>query len=286
MAASVREPGVRRPAISRPKGCNPGTGPLRYSIATLVNDLDQYEALQNSLALGGFGGGDCEYLFIDNTAVNQACAYSGLNALLNEARGQYVVLCHQDIRFLTDTRGDLDTRLIELDTLDPAWALAGNAGGVAPGRLAVRITDPHGANQHTGSLPARVASLDENFIVVKREARIGFSTDLTGFHFYGADICLHAGMAGYSAYVIDFHVAHLSAGNKSAAFDTMEEAFRSKWERALAPRWIQTTCSLVCLTGGPLGQIAGRIAQVPFAKISRRLPHASGWNKTGTQAPE
>ena len=53
MAASVREPGVRRPVISRLEGRSPGSGPFRYSIATLVNDLEQYDALQKSLALGG-----------------------------------------------------------------------------------------------------------------------------------------------------------------------------------------------------------------------------------------
>ena len=110
-----------------------GAGPMRYSIATLVNDLDQYEAMLTSLRSGGFGGGDCEYLYIDNTTINQACAYSGLNALLNEARGRYVMLCHQDIRLLTDTRSDLDARLEELESLIPhgrwlempaAWHLA------------------------------------------------------------------------------------------------------------------------------------------------------------------
>ena len=285
---SVNGSGPTRPGpvISRPEGRTPGPGPLRYSIATLVNDHEQYEAMLNSLALGGFDGADCEYLYIDNTTTNQACAYLGLNAILNVARGKYVVLCHQDIRLLTETRNDLDARLVELDALDSSWALAGNAGGVSPGVLAIRITDPHGANQNTGNLPARVMSLDENFIVVKRAARIGFSTDLKGFHFYGADICLHGQIAGYTAYVIDFHLAHLSAGNKSTAFGIMEQDFRAKWERALAPRWIQTTCSLVRLTGGSLGQIAGRLAEGPLTKIARRLPRAQRWKNSETGATE
>ncbi len=286
MAANGTGRGTSCPVISRPEGRTPGPGNLRYSIATLVNDREQYEAMVNSLVSGGFDGDDCEYLYIDNTKTNQACAYSGLNAILNVARGHHVVLCHQDIRLLTETRSDLDARLEELEALDPSWALAGNAGGAAPGVLAIRITDPHGANQQTGNLPARVISLDENFIVLKRSARIGFSTDLAGFHFYGADICMHGQIAGFTAYVIDFHLAHLSSGNKSEAFDRMEEAFRCKWERALQPRWIQTTCSLVRLTGDPLGQFAGRITEAPYSKISRRLQQARGWKKTGTEATE
>ena len=272
------------PKTLRPTGHSAGAGSIRYSIATLVNDLAQYEAMLTSLRSGGFDTDDCEFLYIDNTIINQACAFSGLNALLNEARGRYAILCHQDIRLLTDTRKELDKRIEDLEKLDPAWALAGNAGGIAPGELAIRITDPRGANQKTGDFPARVMSLDENFIVVKRSARIGFSTDLTGFHFYGPDICMHALIAGYTAYVIDFHLAHLSGGIKTPAFEEMQEAFRCKWEDAFAPRWIQTTCSLVRISGGTLGQIAGRLADVPYAALNRRFPQARVWLKTGTDA--
>ena len=249
----------------------------RYTICSIINDSAQVEALHRSLRNGGFDDSDCEYFYIDNTAGEQICAYSGLNAMLNEARGRYVILCHQDIRLLTDARSELDLRLAELDATDPDWALAGNAGGVAAGRLAVRITDPHGANQSVGRFPACVMSLDENFIIVRCEARIGFSNNLSGFHFYGADICLNAATAGWNAYVIDFHVAHLSGGKKDTSFDAAEAAFRAKWSDAFAPRWMQTTCALVHLAGNPLGQIAGRLAQTPFRKISRRLPGAAGW---------
>lgn len=257
---------------------------IRYTIATIANDREHLAALHRSLRAAGFDGPDCEYLHIDNTSAEQICAYSGLNAMLNEARGRYVMLCHQDLRILVDDREDLDLRLAELDEHDPTWALAGNAGGVSPGRLAIRITDPHGANQSIGPFPARVTSLDENFIIVRREARIGFSIDLAGFHFYGADICLNAAVAGWNAYVIDFHLAHLSAGKKDVTFDEMENAFRTKWAHALAPRWMQTTCALVHLAGSPLGQFAGRLAETPFRKISRRLPGAAGWTVRGDDA--
>jgi len=250
---------------------------IRYTIATLVNDPVQYAAMLASFRGGGFSTHDCEYLFIDNTTLEQVDAFRGLNALLNAARGTFVILCHQDVRLLSDGREALDARLAELEAQDPCWALAGNAGGTAPGRLAIRITDPHGANRTVGSLPARVTSLDENFIIVRADARLSFSRDLTGFHFYGADICLVADVLGWNAYVIDFHLLHLSAGNKTALFGEMEETFRAKWARALAPRWIQTTCSLVRLAGTPFGKMAGRLTEGPLRMISRRLAGATGW---------
>jgi hypothetical protein len=262
--------------LRRPESA-PCPGEVAFTIGTLVTDRALYGEMRASLQAGGFGEADCEYLFIDNTLPAQVCAYRGLNAVLSAARGRYVILCHQDVRLLGDGRAALEARLSELDRIDPHWALAGNAGGVVPGELALRITDPHGRDQHVGQLPARVVSLDENFIVVKRACRVGFSNDLTGFHFYGADICLGADIMGYASYVIDFHLEHLSGGNKSAAFENAERQFREKWSRALRGRWVQTTCSLVRVAGDSLGQIAARLAETPYEKLSRRLPSARGW---------
>ena len=280
MPRTIEHPAAARPpSVFRAEGQAGHLEDVRYSICTLVSDRALYEEMRASFKAGGFVAPGCEYLFVDNTGTEQTCAYRGLNALLNAARGRHVILCHQDVRLLIDTCDTLTSRLAALDDHDPRWALAGNAGGVSPGTLAIRITDPHGADRRVGQFPARVMSLDENFIVVRRDARIGFSADLTGFHFYGADICLNADIMGYSAYVMDFHLAHLSGGTKNVAFDEMEANFRSKWSRALAPRWMQTTCSLLRLSGDVLGQFTGRLAEAPYRRLSRRLPAAAGWTK-------
>jgi hypothetical protein len=251
---------------------------VAFTIGTLVTDPAQYAAMRTTFLEAGFGDSDCEYLTIDNTGPSQTCAYRGLNAVLDRARGRYVVLCHQDVRLIAGIDRDvLEARLAELDERDPAWALAGNAGATSPGTLALRISDPHGKDRYVGHLPSRVMSLDENFIVAKRAARIGFSHDLTGFHFYGADICLAADVMGYSAYVIDFHLAHLSGGRKDASFAEAEAAFRAKWSRALRPRWMQTTCALVHLAGHRLGRLTGRLAEPSLRALTRRRPNAAGW---------
>ena len=243
----------------------------RYTIATLVTKPADYAAMRASFALGGFDDTTCEFLHIDNSGAEQTDAFRGLNALLDAARAPHVILCHQDVRLLTDDIDTLGARLANLDAHDPTWAVAGNAGGVAPGRLALRISDPHGRNQSTGAFPARVMSLDENFLVVRRTARVGFSGDLSGFHFYGADICLQAEQNGRRAYVIDFHLEHLSPGKKDASFAAAERAFVAKWSRTVSPRWMQTTCTLVHLTNNPVRRIIGRLIDAPIAKITRRL---------------
>ncbi len=257
---------------------------VAFTIATLVTDHAHYDAMRASFSQHGFTASDCEFLFIDNTGTEQTCAYRGLNRALTEARGKYVILCHQDVRLLNDGRAELEARLNDLETADPAWAIVGNAGGAGPGKLAVRITDPHGADQKSGDLPARVASLDENFILIRREANLGFSRDLSGFHLYGTDICLGADILGWTSYVIDFHLEHLSPGHRSRDFASLKEAFRAKWSKALHPRWIQTTCALLRIDGDPLRQIFGQLAEAPFQKLARRLPGARGWTGKNKEA--
>lgn len=245
--------------------------PVEFTIGTLVTDPAQHAAMRATFTAAGFTDEDCETFIIDNTGRDQTCAFRGLDAMLTAARGRWVILCHQDVRLTHDRRERLEACLAGLEGHDPDWALAGNAGGMAPGRLALRISDPHGADQNTEGLPVRVMSLDENFIVVRRSARIGFSRDLAGFHFYGADICLNAEIAGYRAYVIDFHLTHLSPGKIDASFHASEAAFRAKWARALRPRWMQTTCSLVRLTGTAAGALVGGLVRAPYAKLARRI---------------
>ncbi len=255
--------------------------PIRYSICTLMNSQAEYAAMLSSFRAHGFSEPSCEYLFIDNSSGNAVTAYDGLNRLISVARGKYVVLCHQDVRLIADSRADLDSRLSELEQRDPNWAVVGNAGGTGPGRLAMRISDPHGDNRKIGALPERALSLDENFIVLKRAARIGLSNDLAGFHFYGADLCLGADVMGYTSYVIDFHLRHLSDGRISPAFYEARRQFRAKWSRALRPRWMQTTCGLMLLSGGRLGQAFGSAIQKYALRLALRLPFTRGFPSAG-----
>ena len=216
----------------------------RFSICTLVTDHAQYQTMVATFTARGFTPETCEFLYLDNSQDPAWDAYRGIARLMAMARAPHLILCHQDVRLLGDDAQALAARLAELDTLDPAWALAGNAGGTETGDLAIRISDPYGEDQRRGALPARVASLDENFIVLRRDAPVGLSADLTGFHFYGADLCIHARLAGRSAWVIDFHLRHLSPGTKDHTFKAAQARFEAKYRALFALPWrIRTTCA-------------------------------------------
>lgn len=219
-----------------------------FSVCTLVTRKEQYESMLATFEAYGFSSDNTEFIYIDNSAGNKFSATGGLNRMILEARGKYIILCHQDIELFDDDCSVLLTRLEELDRLDENWALAGNAGGLGWGTTVMRITDPHGANQKLGELPAKVDSLDENFILLKRSALLGFSVDLSGFHLYGADICLHARARGLSAYVINFHLRHLSGGNIDESFLRQADAFEQKYRNLFKSRWLKTTCTAIPLT--------------------------------------
>ena len=222
---------------------------VRFSICTLVTNWDEYREMVASFERRGFVGPDVEYLYLDNAHGNRHEAYGGYNVFLAAARGDYVVLCHQDVLLLEDDRAVLERRLAELDALDPAWALCGNAGGAWPGEVVVRISDPGGDDQRYGAIPGRVTALDENFIVARRAANLALGRELAGFHFHGTELCVVADTLGWSAWVIDFHLRHKSAGNPDREFGRLRTAFVLRWERALRPRWVTGTIVGMFLSG-------------------------------------
>ena len=223
----------------------------RYSICTLLTDKALYQQMLESFAKAGFTPDITEYLYLDNSITNAADAYSGINEFLTMAKGRYIIICHQDIVLVYDNLAQLENCIAELNKLDPKWALLGNAGGQSLGCLSLRVTDPHG-NNNTGGFPMKVQSLDENFILVRKDANLGASSDLDGFHFYGFDLCFMAAMRGYSAYVVDFHLHHLSPGKISQDFMNSRSRIIGKYQQLFSGRFFQTTCTSFYLSGNAI----------------------------------
>jgi hypothetical protein len=232
-------------------------GPV-YSVCTLVTEPGQYRECLDHFRARGFTEPDCEFLFIDNTDGNTFDAYAGLNAFLARARGRYVILCHQDIQLSVHGRDRLDACIADMDRRDPAWAVLGSSGGLATGQLAIRITDPNVPVLPDHTFPARCISLDEAFVLVRAAANLSLSRDLSGFDLYGADLCLMADILGWTSWIIDFQLHHLSGGKTGSAFSQAREAMIRKYRRALRPRIMVTTCTTLPLTSSPVLGLLGR----------------------------
>ena len=221
-----------------------------FSICTLVTRKNEYQEMLETFSAKGFTNENSEFIYIDNSETNKADGYSGLNQFLAQSKGKYTIICHQDIRLEFDDIVKLKQCLKEMDELDPNWAILGNAGATCDfATKHIRITDPTGSDKRTSEFPSKVESLDENFLVIKNGLNIGVSRDLSGFHFYGTDLCLQADMRGYSAYVVDFHLHHLSEGNRDITFDSCKQNLINKYEYALRPRFVQTSCVYLYITG-------------------------------------
>lgn len=214
---------------------------VKFSICTMVTRADQYAEMVETFVKGGFSPADCEYLYVDNRAANGHDAYAAYNLFLTVAQGEHIILCHQDVFLRDDDRQTLEKRLAELTELDPLWAACGNAGGMASGKLAIRITDRYGPDQRTARFPARVSALDENFIVVRRDANLAVSHNLTGFHLYGADLCIIAWVLGRTTYAIDFHLEHTGEGAMGPGYYAIRSDLIAKYARAFRPRTIVST---------------------------------------------
>lgn len=218
-----------------------GADAPRFSICTMVTRWDEYHGCVESFRARGFDDACCEFLLIDNSASNVADAYTATNEFLQSARGDYVVLCHQDVVLLQDGRAELDRSIAALDALDPHWGLCGNAGHTDDGWPAICISHPHGEGEQEiagGPFPTRVVSLDENFIVVRRAANLAVSRDLSGFHHYGPDLCILADVLGWNAYVIGFFLRHNSGGTLDNSYHASRRAITAKYVRAFRPRWM------------------------------------------------
>lgn len=201
-----------------------------FHICTFVTDLTQYQQMKDSFIAAGFDETRCHYTAFDNRHGNAYEPYSTITKVLQETVEPYTIFCHQDVLL---NKGDGFEQLLgvlnELDKVDPNWAVAGNAGINSRYQSVRRITDPHNRSQWAGELPAKVHSLDENFLVIKTSADVRCSAELSGFHLYAIDLCFNAIFNGYSAYVIDFHLTHLSGGKWSQEFIDCIKAFQSVW---------------------------------------------------------
>ena len=113
--------------------------------------------------------------------------------------------------------------------------------------------------------PIRVSSLDENFIVVRNAANLSVSRDLRGFHLYATDLCIIADILGFSAYVVDFHVRHLSSGKVDPSFHLIKQEMVAKYGRFMRPRLVRTPSTIMVLRRD------GLLTRILNARLSTRI---------------
>lgn len=260
--------------------------PCLFSICSIITSYDEYGEMKKSFENCGFMQ-DCEYIFADNTTNNQFDAYTAVNHFLREATGKYIIIVHQDVRCI-DTVSQLQKILADLTLKDDKWAVCGNAGAIGYHQDVRYITNGGKIVTHE-NLPAKVFSLDENLLIVRRSANIVVSADLKGFHLYAADLCIIADYLGYSCYVIPFMVKHLSLGNLKELNRQLPE-FLDHYGKKLRRRFIQTPSSKFVLSNSSFknkilnGKLFFLVKWYEGIKLLFRTPrHKSRYRKSVTR---
>lgn len=218
-------------------------------IFTFVNDDDSYAEMRRSFQLAGFGTDRASFIELRTSrSPTERDPYSMISNLIPSRKEPFFILCHQDIRLdQGHTWSNFVSAIETLYRVDAKWAVAGNAGGSSALRLIRRLTDPHGGRTDD-SLPARVQTLDENFLVIRTGTGVACSPGLQGFHFYGSDLCLNARAADYRCYVVDFHISHLSSGRRNVEYDSVRHQFVTSWSQHFMARYIRTPTEVLFLS--------------------------------------
>lgn len=153
---------------------------------------------------------------------------------------QVAVYLHHDVYLPPSFEPDL---FKALERVPDDWGVLGVAGvKLVDGKKEIHghILDRGKVWGSPWKLPAEVDTLDEMLLITRGDMRFDEQFDL---HFYGADICMQAKLAGKKCYAIAAYCEHnsgLPLGHRSDSFLKCEQKFRAKYIDHLP---IVTTCS-------------------------------------------
>jgi GT2 family glycosyltransferase len=186
----------------------------KFSIVTLVNNEDQYNEFLNNIKEQ-----DCNFNFEIIALPNfnneyKSCA-EALNIGIDLSESEYVMMCHQDIRFdknwfsnIICSIKDLVLNNIKFGVLGMAgsWYHNNNEGGVI-------FLNNNTESKNDTRKYVDVQCLDELCLIIKNDSYIRFDETLFNhYHFYGADLCLNYISNGYRNLAINVPCTHLSDG--------------------------------------------------------------------------
>jgi Glycosyltransferase like family len=228
--------------------CIQADGAVPISFVTCLSNREVFDS--NLLASPTMASGTVHELI---AVANCPSAADGLDVGLKRAKHEWVVWVHEDVLLPEGWDQCLANQLSEAerqfgsigvagvygvgDILAPhdrAQPLAAERIGWVIDRGRVLLDGPE--------LPARVASLDELLLIVKRDSGLRIDPAL-GFHLYGADICLQAREPGPAVAALGALCHHNSRSiGLPEAFFRSAEVFARKWSHRLP---VATPCVII-----------------------------------------
>ena len=228
-----------------------GNRPI-FSIITPCTDMNMYnKCVVDSLRKTN----DITYEFISVNSGNKGLynAAQALNAGICAARGQFLVLCHQDVIFSDNWLYNMHNEIKKIGGSVSKWGCIGPAGveyqsgnSISYGHVIQGLGDKEQLVTPNRVLHS-VQTLDE-LCIVKTNDGILFDENIGGWHFYGADICLQYLSNGIPNFAVPLMVRHLSDGYSNLAEKEKYKDFRNIAKK-LKDKWISKFDKIVTFTG-------------------------------------
>lgn len=219
---------------------------MNFTVVSAVNS----EAVLQSCLLSSPGLVSAAAILLKRGFRSAARAY---NSALDEAKTDVLVFVHQDVFLPKGWDERLRQVLNNLSEQDPDWAVAG-AWGVHPSGNRSGHLFCVGLGQELGSdfiKGHEVRTLDEVLLIVRKSSGVRFDEKLSGYHFYGTDICLEAERLGKKCYAISAFCIHNTNGYSLLPWDFWKSYFRlrRKWKARLP---IVTPCTKITIGCWPM----------------------------------
>lgn len=170
-----------------------------------------------------------ELIVIQNpNNINYPCIGEALNIGIEKARYEIIVVVHEDVYLYDKWQNDFCQALFLLEKYDPDWAVLGCAGIDHSGSAIGNWHDPHGVTNtfSKGQRFARVVTLDEHLLVIRKSMDVRFDPDIPGIHGLGVDLLHSTAERKLNSYVINAPSWHKYKDANGVQIKTSKESIK------------------------------------------------------------
>jgi Glycosyltransferase like family len=258
----------REISLDEKKSKCPGLRSSNFMEWTVISATNSQDVLKSCL-LNSPDIHEASEVILQRGYVSAATAF---NSAIDRAQTDLLIFVHQDMYL---PKGWLESVLRALDLLskeDPEWGVVGVWGvnrscydGTGNIYCAVngRLGDVfEGARQ--------VRALDEVLLIMRKSSGLRFDQQLPGYHMYGTDICLAAGLRGMKSYVISAFCIHNTNGYQMLPLQFWQcyLYMRKKWRSKLP---LATPCTEITFWCWPM--IRWNVVRAANILLGRHRPH-------------
>ena len=216
---------------------------MTFSVCSLCRDSKSKSNLFDRIV--SFFPVKTEFLLFDHSEEQISC-YEAIRLFMSQSRGDFILFIHDDLSFDGLHYSHLINEINRIIKLDPKAAVFGVAGISLMDHSSIgHFRDAAGEHVWGFHEDGLASSLDECFLVLRRDKGLALTTEFSGYHFYGTDLCISAKEKGLTSYVIDFPIIHNSTGRLDEKYFEARNQFEVHLQKKNIRRFVSTTCTVM-----------------------------------------